>query len=48
MRRLDIPFVNFGPLGKDAHRFTERVDLSYSFGKAPDLLRSLVVLLAGD
>lgn len=48
MRRLDIPFVNFGPLGKDAHRFTERVDLAYSFGKAPDLLRRLIVLLSND
>ena len=48
MRRLDIPFVNFGPLGKDAHRFTERVDIAYSFGKAPDLLRRLIVLLSND
>ena len=46
MRRLNIPFVNFGPLGKDAHRYTERVDLAYSFGKAPALLRELVSLLA--
>ncbi len=46
MRRLNIPFVNFGPLGKDAHRYTERVDLAYSFGKAPALLRDLVFLLA--
>lgn len=48
MRRLDIPFINFGPLGKDAHRYTERVDIPYSFGKAPGLLRELVMLLAND
>lgn len=48
IRALDVPFVNFGPLGKDAHKYTERVDLAYSFGKAPKLLLRLVKLLSED
>jgi arginine utilization protein RocB len=35
---LQIPFLNFGPLGKDAHRFTERLCLSYSMEKAAPIL----------
>lgn len=46
IRALDIPFINFGPLGRDPHKFTERVDLAYSFGKAPELLLRLVRLLS--
>lgn len=45
MRALDIPFVNFGPLGRDPHRASERVDLAYSFGKAPQLALQLTRLL---
>ena len=28
---LNIPFVNIGPLGKDAHKYTERINIPYSF-----------------
>ena len=45
MRALDIPFVNFGPLGRDPHRVSERVDLAYSFGTAPQLALQLPRLL---
>jgi arginine utilization protein RocB len=34
---LNIPFMNIGPLGKDAHKYTERLCLSYSFNKASKL-----------
>ncbi len=46
IRALNIPFVNFGPLGRDPHKFTERVDLAYSFEKAPVLLLELIQLLS--
>lgn len=48
MRELNVPFVNFGPLGKDPHRYTERVDLDYSFTKAPLLALTLTKLLMAE
>lgn len=46
IRELNVPFINFAPVGKDAHRYTERVDLAYSFDRAPQLLLRLVHLLS--
>jgi len=31
---LNIPFFNLGPLGKDAHQYSERIDMDYSFNHA--------------
>jgi arginine utilization protein RocB len=45
IQRLNIPFINIGPQGKDAHRFTERLYLPYSLQVVPDLLRYAVKLL---
>ena len=45
IRQLDLPFINIGPQGKDAHRFTERLQLPYSLNVVPDLLRHAVKLL---
>lgn len=39
---LDIPVINFGPSGKDAHKVTERLELTYSLEKAPRLLEWLL------
>lgn len=36
--KLNIPFICLGPLGKDAHKYTERLCLSYSFEKAAPLI----------
>lgn len=36
--QLNIPFVNIGPAGKDAHKYTERLCISYSFDKAAKLV----------
>jgi len=44
--KLDIPVVNLGPWGKDAHKFMERVDLHYSLEVVPRLLESLIEKLA--
>ncbi len=42
IRDLNIPSVNFGCYGKDAHKWTERVYMPYSFGVLPDLLLETV------
>jgi arginine utilization protein RocB len=41
--RLDIPALNIGPSGKDAHKMTERLEMGYSLKVAPELLRSAVM-----
>jgi len=38
LMNLNIPIVNVGPYGKDAHKWTERIHLPFSFSKYPDLL----------
>lgn len=43
---LDVPVVNLGPAGKDAHKHTERLELDYSLNVAPTLLKSLVESLS--
>lgn len=42
--RLNIPFLNLGPMGKDAHKYTERLCLSYSLGPAARLIFQTVLL----
>ncbi|WP_163100741.1 M20/M25/M40 family metallo-hydrolase [Peribacillus alkalitolerans] len=39
---LDIPTINLGPFGKDAHKRTERLHIPYSFEIAPMLLKQAV------
>lgn len=41
IRDLDIPSVNIGAYGKDAHKWTERVHKPYTFGVLPGLIRSV-------
>ena len=38
IRALNLPVVNIGPFGKDAHKFTERLHKPYSFGVMPRIL----------
>lgn len=38
IQNLNIPGLNYGTFGKDAHKWTERVKMSYSFDKLPRLL----------
>jgi arginine utilization protein RocB len=38
IRRLSIPALNYGCYGKDAHKWTERVYMPYSFETLPRLL----------
>lgn len=41
---LNIPFMNIGPMGKDAHKYTERLCMPYSFDKAAKLVFEAVLL----
>ena len=40
---LNIPFMNIGPLGKDAHKYTERLCVPYSFNRAAKLVFEAVL-----
>ena len=42
IQRLNIPAVNFGCYGKDAHKWTERVHIPYTFGHLPVLIRNTI------
>lgn len=42
MMELDVPVINLGPSGKDPHKPTERLCLSYSLEIFPQLLREAV------
>lgn len=38
MQALDLPVIDIGTFGKDAHKFTERLEKHYSFGVTPELV----------
>jgi arginine utilization protein RocB len=43
MRTLgDLPVINLGPWGRDAHKPTERVYMPYSFGRLPDIMEAVI------
>lgn len=42
IKKLDVPTVNYGCYGKDAHKWTERVNLPYTFGVLPALLMNTI------
>jgi len=48
IRKLDLPVVNIGPMGKDAHQYTERLHKEYAFTMVPFLLEKMVNKLLGD
>ena len=39
MMELDVPIINIGPIGKDAHKMTERVYLPYVFNVLPKQIK---------
>lgn len=43
MQKLNLPVVNIGPFGKDAHKFTERLEKDYSFNVAPKLVYETII-----
>ena len=42
IRKLAIPAVNFGGFGKDAHKWTERVNVPYTFDLLPKLIQKTI------
>ena len=38
IKKLNIPAINYGCFGKDAHKWTERVYMPYSFEVLPKLI----------
>jgi len=42
LTEIDIPIINFGPVGKDLHKNTERVHLPFLINTYPQLLSHLI------
>jgi arginine utilization protein RocB len=38
LEEFDVPVINIGPVGRDAHQWTERLDIDYSFEILVDML----------
>ncbi|MBR3693845.1 MAG: M20/M25/M40 family metallo-hydrolase [Erysipelotrichales bacterium] len=43
MQHLDLPVLDIGCFGKDAHKFTERVEKKYSYEVAPELVYKTIM-----
>lgn len=43
MQELDLPVVDVGPFGKDAHKYTERIETTYTFEVAPNLIYETIM-----
>lgn len=48
IRALDIPAINIGTYGSDAHKWTERVNMPYTFGVLPELEMRVIRKLIGS
>jgi arginine utilization protein RocB len=42
MEKLTMPVLNIGPLGKDPHQWTERLEITYSFEYLPGILTETI------
>ncbi len=42
MKALDMPVLNLGPLGRDPHKHTERLERDYALRELPELLRFFI------
>lgn len=42
MQKLDLPVLDIGPFGYDAHKYTERVEKDFSFNTAPTLVHKTI------
>lgn len=42
IKKLNIPAINYGCFGKDAHKWTERVYMPYSFNVLPKLILNTI------
>ncbi|QTM99729.1 M20/M25/M40 family metallo-hydrolase [Sediminibacillus dalangtanensis] len=48
MEQITMPILNVGPLGKDPHQWTERLELTYSFGFLPEIVKFTIESLLGS
>lgn len=48
MQKLDLPVLDIGAFGKDAHKFTERIEKKYSFEVAPVLVYKTIMNLLNN
>ena len=42
MEQLTMPILNIGPFGKDAHQWTERLELDFSFNELPPIITEAI------
>lgn len=47
LEAFDVPVLNIGPVGRDAHKWTERLDVDYAFDILPDLLEEAIQRILG-
>jgi arginine utilization protein RocB len=47
VRQLNVPVINIGPYGMDAHKRLERTEMTYSFEIVPNLTRKVIEKLLG-
>lgn len=45
MQDLNLPVVDIGPFGKDSHKYTERLETTYSFEVTPQLVYKTMIHL---
>lgn len=43
LKRIDIPVIIFGGEGKDLHKYTERLNLPYSFNVVPKIYKYIIL-----
>lgn len=42
IEKINVPVINYGPHGRDPHKYTERILVDYSFGTVPTVLKRLI------
>ncbi|MCA0982838.1 M20/M25/M40 family metallo-hydrolase [Halobacillus yeomjeoni] len=42
MESVTMPIINIGPVGRDPHQWTERLELTYSFEKLPEIMTKTI------
>ncbi len=47
IKKLNLPVLDIGAFGKDAHRWTERIEKKYSFNVTPELIYRTIINLLG-
>jgi arginine utilization protein RocB len=48
LQELNLPVLNVGPVGRDAHKWTERLDVDYAFETLADMLAAAINILVDE